>query len=135
MSREPKPNENCPCGKGKRFAQCCGPFLSGEQVPRTPEQLMRSRYTAYAIGGHGQYLLNTWFPATAQGLDAAQLSLVSARWEKLEVLDKAQKGDEGSVEFRAHFREGPDQPLQVMHEHSEFRRLNGRWFYVGARLD
>lgn len=95
---------------------------------------MRSRYTAYALGGYGQYLLDTWFPATAKGLDAAELSLVSVRWEKLEVLNKSQRGDEGSVEFKAYYREGPEQPLQVMHEHSEFARVGGRWYYVGARM-
>lgn len=127
-------NQPCPCGKGKTLSECCGRFISGQQVARTPEQLMRSRYTAYALGGHGQYLLNTWFPATAQGLNAAELSLVTVNWHKLEVLNKSQQGDEGTVEFKAHFTEGPDQAPHVMHEISEFRRIAGRWYYVGARM-
>lgn len=126
--------QSCPCGKGKTLALCCGRYLSGQQLPRTPEQLMRSRYTAYALGGHGQYLLDTWFPATARGLDAADLSIVTVKWQKLEVISKSQRGDEGHVEFKAYFTEGSDGAPQVMHEHSEFRRVAGRWYYVGARM-
>ena len=58
----------CKCGSSKLFEKCCGRFLSDGQQPRTPEQLMRSRYAAYALGNHGDYLLQTWFPATAGGL-------------------------------------------------------------------
>lgn len=127
-------NESCPCGKGKSLALCCGQFLNGQKIPRTPEQLMRSRYTAYALGGYGQYLLDTWFPVTAQGLNAAELSLVAVNWQRLEVIGKSQSGDEGHVEFKAYFTEGVDETVQVMHEHSEFRRIAGRWYYVGARM-
>lgn len=99
---------------------------------------MRSRYTAYALGGFGEYLLETWFPATAQGLSVAELSNVTVDWEKLEVLNKSQRGDEGTVEFKAYFRnksnEGGEQGLEVMQEISEFRRINGRWYYVGGRV-
>ena len=40
----------CPCGSGKDFDQCCGPYLSGRAEPPTAEALMRSRYVAYTRG-------------------------------------------------------------------------------------
>lgn len=124
----------CPCGKGQDFSECCGRFLQGEQRARTPEQLMRSRYSAYALGGYGDYLLHTWFPATAQGLSADQLSQRAVNWQKLEVLSKSQQGDEGTVEFKAYYLpQGSDQ-LSVLHEFSEFTRIDGRWLYVGGRV-
>lgn len=100
---------------------------------------MRSRYTAYALGGFGEYLLETWFPATAQGLTVAELSNGNVDWEKLEVLNKYQRGDEGTVEFKAYFRnktsgEDDKQGLEIMHEISEFRRISGRWYYVGGQV-
>ena len=97
---------------------------------------MRSRYTAYALGGQGDYLLNTWFPATARGLTAAQLSEKKYRWQKLDVLHKSQNGDTGTVEFKAYFCPLADNnsTTDVLHEISEFRRLAGRWFYVGSRV-
>jgi SEC-C motif-containing protein len=40
----------CPCSSGKDFASCCEPILTRKQKAKTAEQLMRSRYTAYATG-------------------------------------------------------------------------------------
>lgn len=96
---------------------------------------MRSRYSAYALGGCGEYLLATWFPATAKGLTVPQLSEKTVDWQRLELIGKSQKGDEGSVEFRAWYRKpGGSEALQAMHEISEFKRVQGRWFYVGGRV-
>lgn len=94
---------------------------------------MRSRYTAYALGGYGDYLLHTWFPATARGLTAAELSGKSHDWCRLEILDKAQTGDNGEVAFRAYYRAADGSP-GVLHERSTFKRNRGRWYYVGARV-
>ena len=123
----------CPCGSGKIFAACCGRLLTGSEQARTPEQLMRSRYSAYALGGYGEYLLQTWFPATAQGLTAAVLSQRELDWQRLEIVSKSQRGDNGEVEFRAHYRNA-DGTEGVMHECSAFKRNSGRWFYVGGRV-
>ncbi len=60
----------CICGSGKLFEKCYSPLLNGTRRAKTPEQLMRSRYSAYALGNYGDYLLETWFPATAKGLTA-----------------------------------------------------------------
>ncbi len=124
----------CPCGSDKAFVQCCGRFLVAGERAKTPEQLMRSRYSAYALGGYGDYLLATWFPATAKGLDPVDLSQKHLQWCRLEVLDKSQKGDEGMVEFRA-YHTGAGGSEQVMHEKSSFTRVAGRWFYVGGEVD
>jgi SEC-C motif-containing protein len=123
----------CICGSGKSFGKCCARFLSGEQRPRTPEQLMRSRYSAYALGDQGEYLLESWFPATARGLTAAALSRRSCDWIRLEILSKSQQGDEGFVEFNAWFR-GQNGEEEVLHEKSVFQRVAGRWFYVGGEV-
>ena len=80
----------CICGSGKLFFKCCAPLLKGTHPAKTPEQLMRSRYSAYALGGYGDYLLETWFPATAKGLTVEALSLRTCEWVELEVLDKSQ---------------------------------------------
>ncbi len=125
----------CLCGANKDYAQCCGRFLDGGELAKTPEQLMRSRFSAYALGGYGQYLLATWFPATARGLTAQSLSERSVDWQKLEIVAKSQSGDDGMVEFNAYFKDGNENDaLEVMHEISEFKRINGRWLYVGGRV-
>lgn len=95
---------------------------------------MRSRFTAYALGGHGEYLIKTWFPAMAQNLSALELNEKTLDWSRLEVLSKSQKGDEGEVEFNAFYKD--DQGKEdVMHERSSFKRINGVWYYVGGVVD
>ena len=95
---------------------------------------MRSRYSAYALGDHGDYLLRTWFPATAQNLTAVELSRRACDWFKLDVLYKSQTGDAGIVEFKAHFRDAAGE-ANVLHEKSVFARVGGKWFYVGGEVE
>ena len=54
----------CPCGLGDDYASCCGRLHAGAHAP-TAESLMRSRYSAYAVGDAG-YLLRTWHPSGAR---------------------------------------------------------------------
>ena len=123
----------CACNSQKLFDVCCGRFLSGNEKDKTPEQLMRSRYSAYALGNHGEYLLRTWFPATARGLTAETLSQRNCDWLGLEIVDKEQTGDQGMVEFKAGFRDESG-VRQVMHEKSVFQRIGGSWLYVGGEV-
>jgi len=123
----------CPCNSRKLFEDCCGRFLNGGQQAKTPEQLMRSRYSAYALGNYGEYLLHTWFPATARGLTAKSLSQRNYEWLCLEIIAKEQKGDQGQVEFTAGFRD-ENGIRRVMHEKSVFQRIAGRWLYVGGEV-
>ena len=53
----------CPCGLAATYDDCCGRLHRGQARAATPEQLMRSRFSAYAV--HDEpYLLRTWHPAT-----------------------------------------------------------------------
>ena len=47
----------CPCGGGE-YSRCCGPLHRQERRAETAEQLMRSRYSAFAKG-EVDYLLHT----------------------------------------------------------------------------
>lgn len=127
--------KQCICGKSKPFEKCCGRFLSGKQHAKTPEQLMRSRFTAYALGGHGEYLMSTWFPASAQNLTALALSEKTVDWVRLEIISSSQKGNKGTVEFKAWFCRSPDSSeTEIMHEVSEFIRTQSRWYYVAGKV-
>lgn len=123
----------CICGSKKTYESCCGRFLEHGQHAKTPEQLMRSRYSAYALGGYGQYLLKTWLPSMAQGLNEIELSQKSRDWCGLDILDKSQQGDNGMVEFVAHYNL-PEGGQSAQKEKSIFKRINGQWLYVGAEI-
>ena len=125
----------CYCDSKKNYAACCGLFIDGEKSAKTVKQLMRSRYTAYSKGGCGAYLLATWFPATVGNLSAAELDIAQANWQRLEVLDSSQSGDEGMVEFKAYFTDATHSGEQCMHERSVFSRVKGRWYYVGGEVN
>jgi SEC-C motif-containing protein len=101
----------------------------GELEAATAEQLMRARYSAFAVGDAG-YLLRTWHPVLQP---RRVLFRPGERWVGLEVL--ATTGgdlldDEGTVEFRAHY-EGGDR-AGALHELSRFERDDQhRWVYAG----
>ena len=63
------PNSDCdneslyPCGSELEFSDCCNRSLSGDSLPASAEELMRSRYSAFVLGNEA-YLLGTWHPDT-----------------------------------------------------------------------
>lgn len=125
----PRPHAPCPCDSGRTYAQCCGPWHHGLEVgvhAPDPEALMRSRYSAYALG-LADYLLATWHPSTGPG----ELSLSPIKWLGLEVRQAQATGDAGVVEFVARCRDG-GRPHK-MHELSRFVREAGRWFYIDGQ--
>ncbi|MFD2091027.1 YchJ family protein [Blastococcus deserti] len=121
------PLRRCPCGTGLPLDECCGRLHEGTLAAATAEQLMRSRYSAFALG-HIAYLLETWHPDTrprALDLDPA------VRWTGLEVLATTGGGllgAEGTVQFRAHYVTGGRTGVQQ--ETSRFVREGGRWRYL-----
>ncbi|MFT6725267.1 MAG: SEC-C motif-containing protein [Arenicella sp.] len=100
---------------------------------KTPLQLMRSRFSAFALGGHGAYLLSTWLSVASEGLSEFELSQASLNWQRLEIIDKSQNGERGSVEFKAYYLDHNSEQ-QLHHEISEFRRISGRWFYAKGQV-
>jgi len=122
----------CPCGSRKSYATCCGRFLDGGERAHTPEQLMRSRYTAHALGNHGDYLVCTWLSAVELGLTAESFAEHRVNWQRLEIVGRSQRGDIGTVEFRAYFLEADSAEMKVHHERSLFKRIDGVWFYIEA---
>jgi SEC-C motif domain protein len=123
----------CPCGSGTAYADCCGALLAGERTASTAEELMRSRYTAFATGDV-DHLVRTWHPRTRP--DALTLDPATT-WTGLRVMRTEQGGPddaEGVVEFVGSFEEpsagrGGVAPGEL-HEVSRFARRAGRWVYV-----
>ncbi|MFB2579810.1 YchJ family protein [Herbiconiux sp. P15] len=124
----------CPCLSGSVYGECCGPYHRGDAAAPTAERLMRSRYSAFAIGD-ADYLQASWHPSTRP--PALELD-DDVRWYRLDILDRRAGGvldTEGEVEFRARYRAKPDRPLATageVHERSRFLRENGHWLYLDA---
>jgi len=123
----------CICQSGKAFSLCCQPLLDAQKHAKTPVKLMRSCYSAFALGGFGQYLKDTWVPAIADTLSAAELSQRNIDWQGLEIISNSQKGDSGVVEFKAYFLDESG-IKQIHHEVSKFQRITGKWLYVDGEI-
>jgi len=119
-------DQNCPCGSGNRFANCCEPYIKGLKKAPTAEALMRSRYSAYATHA-ADYLWATTAPTERRHHSKAAISewAKSNQWIKLEVLNAA----ETTVEFKAYYL---DYRLmaQVHHEKSTFIKEGENWYYL-----
>ncbi len=123
-------NKICPCGSGKDYQDCCELYISGIKVPTSPEALMRSRYSAYTIANI-EYIARTMCDNAIAGFDKEEAVNWAKRviWQKLEVLNSGLSSKaRGFVKFKAYFVENNQQ--YILHEKSEFRCFDGRWYYV-----
>jgi len=95
----------------------------------TAERLMRSRFSAFAVGDL-TYLLTSWHPSTRP----ATLDLdPELQWRRLEILGTTAGGEddaEGTVEFVAHYWDAAARRRGEQHEDSAFVREDGQWYYV-----
>ena len=128
------PQDPCPCGSGQTLELCCGPIMDGAPA-QTAEALMRSRYTAYALG-HLTHLKNSLDAHWRASFDEEGTRTWSqgAVWQGLSILSTkggGQEDQEGEVEFVAAFKmDGQD---QHMRERARFRKRAGHWYYVDGK--
>jgi len=127
MKRKPAV-EQCPCGSGRGYAECCR-LLHDGVAARDAEALMRSRYSAYVLG-LADYLLASWHPTTRP----PELDLAAGpKWLGLSVLRHEPTGpDSASVEFVARYKAGGR--AGRLGEVSRFERVAGRWYYLDGAV-
>lgn len=128
--------KDCYCCSGKKFEDCCQPFLEGAAKPPTAEALMRSRYSAYATVNI-DYILKTTHPSTRKFHDAESIKnwAKSNSWQKLELISiegGGVKDKNGTVEFKAFYLDSTSNP-QIHHEISNFVKELGKWFFVDGK--
>src|SRR5512142_2721079 len=102
MSQSPS-NDPCPCGGGA-YATCCAPRHDGTRPAETAEALMRSRYSAFALGRADYLQVTHDVPATEEGRVELEAAARSVKWIGLTVhrTERGGPGDEdGVVEFTA----------------------------------
>ena len=121
---------NCYCGNQIPFENCCQPYINGIQKPKTAEQLMRSRYSAYVIA-NADYLVATTHLSTRKFHEKSYILdwAKSNKWQKLEVLES----NENFVTFKAYYLDENSKP-QVHFEKSRFVLENETWFYVDGEF-
>lgn len=127
----------CPCRSGKIYGECCGAVLSGGRQAATAEELMRARYTAYAVGDV-QYLYKSSGSEVRAEFDANSAREWSrqAEWGGIEVVrtEKGGTGDaEGVVEFIAHYT--TNGKACDHHETAVFKKIDGEWRFIDGEIE
>lgn len=121
----------CPCGRGE-YVSCCEPLHLGQQTAQSAEQLMRSRYSAFAKQKI-DYLIQTTALRQQYLLDVAAIRdwSVQNTWLQLEIVRVEPKlgKKHAAVEFKAHFQT-PDGQRHVHHEASIFVQQHGKWYFL-----
>ena len=97
----------CFCGSNTNFSSCCQPYIDKKIPIQTAEQLMRSRFSAYAIG-NAQYIFDTYAKSSqlAQSVKDIDDWSNSCVWIALKIYPmttKADKETEQFVEFSAFY--------------------------------
>lgn len=122
----------CPCCSGKMYVDCCKRFHNGAD-PENALQLMRSRYSGYALR-QAAYMIKTtdldnpnykknheeW---TKEILQFCQRT----RFDKLEIIEFVDGNDVAFVTFIAYLTQGNADVSFT--EKSRFRKVNGKWLY------
>ena len=123
---------SCPCNPSSAYGSCCQPLHEGKVRAASAEALMRSRYSAYALGLR-DYLLATWHPdSRPTTLDLEDTP--GLRWLGLDVKRHVDAGDGTAVvEFVARYKVG-GAPAVRMWEASRFERIDGNWLYVDGEV-
>ena len=110
------------------YSDCCEPLHRGDIDAPTAERLMRSRYSAFALG-LSEYLLDTWHAETRP--ESLELD-PGIEWKRLFV-ERTEAGGpfdrDGTVTFTAIARTTEGRYEQ--RERSRFARSStGHWVYV-----
>lgn len=122
---------DCPCRSNQSYAACCEPLHEGKSKPRTAEQLMRARYSAFAKQ-RTDYVKQTVVANQRKDIDDNQLDAWAkqSKWLGFEVRNKeagTEKDAEGMVEFVANYEIGGH--VVKHHEFAKFVRDEGEWFF------
>ena len=128
-------NKPCPCQSGRKAKGCCLPIIRGVRAP-SPEALMRSRYTAYAIGSVSHILSTTHpdgphaRPDRNSWAEEIRSFCEAMSFEALEVHSSKADHVTGEVFFTACLRQdGIDRSFT---ERSRFLLKDGHWLYHSA---
>ena len=125
----------CPCGLELPFSQCCQPLIMATKLANSPEQLMRSRYSAYATN-NAEYIYLTYAKSSRLEQSIADIEQWAAqtKWLKLVVhsASEYQKNnvnkESAQVGFSAFYLHLGK--IWQMRENSNFILENNDWLYL-----
>ena len=110
----------CPCNPNSQFSMCCEPIILGDNAA-TAEQLMRSRFSAFAT--YNDDYINKTFSSVNNLEHSDNKSNREQQWLGLTICSSTHD----KVEFKAYYVFETN--LYVLHEVSDFVIEHGKWRY------
>ena len=125
----------CPCQSNQPYADCCQPFHTGERQPETAEQLMRSRYAAYALQ-QVDYIIRTTVPAQQPQLNRNELAQWAHETQFLGLTVHQHTPRIGKHHAQVSFTAQLAQhgATHAHHEQSAFVQINGAWYFIAPTV-
>jgi len=121
-------NSKCPCGSKEKYKKCCKTYHDG-RVPKNALLLMKSRYSAYALGD-AKYIQKT--AKNQDDLQSIKDFSDATTFQKLDIISFEDGETEAFVTFRATLHiKGKDNSFS---EKSKFVKENDRWYYVDGEV-
>lgn len=120
----------CYCKSNRNFSDCCKPLILKHQKAETPEQLMRSRFTAFATGKI-EYLIETSSKNILSSLTTEELQQTCQTFEFVDLQIVAATST--SVQFIAHLL--LEDQHHTIAELSYFIEQDGQWLYDRGELE
>lgn len=137
--------ENCPCGSGLTYADCCYPYHAGKKAPEEPQAVLKTRYSAFYFRLI-PYIIATTHP------ECRDFSTDKTKWAK----DLNKNGmfdsfdfvslapgactpgtheNEAFLEFQVTLRarDGSGDTTIIL-EKSRFLKENNSWLYAGGQV-
>ncbi|MDD5051697.1 MAG: YchJ family metal-binding protein [Sulfuricurvum sp.] len=128
------PNAPCPCHSGKKYKQCCQPYHKGI-LPSNSLKLMRSRYSAFALG-LADYIMATTHPNNPDYTEDREKWITSIldfshnnQFIGLKINDFIDGENEAFVTFEASLEGG------LLKEKSRFLKVEGKWLYESGEFN
>lgn len=132
------PNDICPCGSFKKYKKCCKPFHDKITFPKTALELMKSRFSAFAVLNTDYIIFTTHennsdYTSNLKSWNQDIMNFSkNTKFEKLEILDFIDGEVESFVTFRATlFQDNTD--ISFI-EKSRFLKVEEKWLYVDGQF-
>jgi SEC-C motif-containing protein len=122
-------NALCPCGTKLKYKKCCRPLHKGA-VAKDALQLMRSRYSAFALGEIAYIIKTSTFQKDFEDLLSFSQE---CEFTQLKIIEFINSDEVSYVTFEATlFCNGIDSSFR---EKSRFIKDKNRWLYEGAEIE
>ena len=134
----PADDDKCPCGSGKKYGKCCGPYLDGLRWPRDAKTLVRARFVAYRLQDWDflnttEHLDENPGETTYSLADLQEASASGCTWSGLRILDGGRDDDGYEFVEYEYKTEEPDEGERRVEQRDYFATIDGKVYYTTGK--